>query len=130
MKPLRRAISCLPFLLAFSLCSSWGHAQEQSATPAPSPQTLAQEVKQLKEQVQVLQNRVDVLSSRTKPETKPDNAPFNTNYITRGVPILFGAFCALWAQNTKRNAVLWFFVGMIFNIIAVFVLLYKNWEPQ
>jgi hypothetical protein len=39
---------------------------------------------------------------------------------------LFGAFCALWAQNTNRNAWLWFFVGVLFNVITVIVLLVKN----
>jgi len=42
------------------------------------------------------------------------------------VTFLFGAFCALWAQNTKRNPWQWFFVGMFFNVIAVLVLLAKN----
>jgi len=36
------------------------------------------------------------------------------------------AFCALWAQNTGRNAWLWFFFGLFLSVIAVFVLLYKN----
>lgn len=40
--------------------------------------------------------------------------------------LLCGAFCALWAQNTGRNAWLWFFVGLFFNAIAVFVVLFKN----
>jgi hypothetical protein len=39
---------------------------------------------------------------------------------------LFGAFCALWAQNTGRNAWLWFFLGLLFSVITVLVLLYKN----
>jgi Na+/melibiose symporter-like transporter len=39
---------------------------------------------------------------------------------------LFGAFCALWAQNTGRNAWGWFFLGLFFNVITVIVLLYKN----
>jgi len=39
---------------------------------------------------------------------------------------LFGAFCALWAQNTQRNAWLWFFLGIFFSVITVLVLLYKN----
>lgn len=39
---------------------------------------------------------------------------------------LFGAFCALWAQNTGRNPWLWFFLGMFFNVITVLVLLSKN----
>ncbi|MCC5654154.1 hypothetical protein LC609_31125 [Nostoc sp. XA013] len=37
-----------------------------------------------------------------------------------------GAFCALWAQNTGRNAWLWFFLGVFFAPITVIVLLAKN----
>ena len=37
-----------------------------------------------------------------------------------------GAFCALWAQRTGRNAWLWFFLGLFFNVITLLVLLYKN----
>ncbi|RUL86181.1 hypothetical protein [Tautonia sociabilis] len=40
--------------------------------------------------------------------------------------LLFGGFCALWAQNTGRNPWLWFILGLIFNAIAVIVLLWKN----
>jgi Flp pilus assembly protein TadB len=43
-----------------------------------------------------------------------------------GASFLFGAFCALWAQNTGRNAWLWFFLGLFFSVIAVIVLLSKN----
>ena len=42
------------------------------------------------------------------------------------VLILFGAFCALWAQNSGRSAWLWFFLGLLFSCITVFVLLWKN----
>lgn len=28
-----------------------------------------------------------------------------------GLAVLFGAFCALWAQNTGRNPWLWFFLA-------------------
>lgn len=37
-----------------------------------------------------------------------------------------GAFCALWAQQTGRNAWLWFFLGFLFSVITLLVLLYKN----
>ncbi len=40
--------------------------------------------------------------------------------------MLFGAFCALWAQNTGRRPLLWFFLGVFFSVITVLVLLYKN----
>ena len=39
---------------------------------------------------------------------------------------LFGAFCALWAQNQGRNAWLWFFLGFFFNIVAVLFVLILN----
>ncbi len=42
------------------------------------------------------------------------------------VAILFGAFCALWAQNTARSAWLWFFLGLFFNVVTVCFLLTKN----
>jgi hypothetical protein len=37
-----------------------------------------------------------------------------------------GALCALWAQQTGRNAWLWFFLGLFFNVITLLVMLYKN----
>lgn len=42
------------------------------------------------------------------------------------VSFLFGAFCALWAQNSRRSAWLWFFLGLFFSVFAVIVLLVKN----
>lgn len=42
------------------------------------------------------------------------------------VLFLFGAFCALWAQNTGRNPWLWFFLGFLFCVITIFFLLTKN----
>jgi hypothetical protein len=42
------------------------------------------------------------------------------------VLFLFGAFCALWAQQSGRNGWLWFFLGLFFSVITVFVLLWKN----
>lgn len=42
------------------------------------------------------------------------------------VLFLFGAFCALWAQNSGRRAWLWFFLGLFFSVITVLVLLWKN----
>ena len=42
------------------------------------------------------------------------------------VLFLFGAFCALWAQSSGRSAWLWFFLGVIFHVIAVLFVLSKN----
>jgi len=49
---------------------------------------------------------------------------------TGGVLLLCGAFCALWAQNTGRNAWLWFFLGVFLNAIALIVLLAKNADDR
>ena len=56
-----------------------------------------------------------------------DNESALKNSGGAGVALfLFGAFCALWAQNTGRSAWLWFFLGLAFNIITVIFLLSKN----
>src|SRR5262245_10716959 len=46
------------------------------------------------------------------------------------VVILYGAFCALWAQNTGRNAWLWFLLGVVFNVVTLAALLYMNAEGR
>lgn len=42
------------------------------------------------------------------------------------VLLLFGFFCALWAQNTGRSAWGWFFLGLFFGPFTAIVLLVKN----
>jgi uncharacterized membrane protein YfcA len=39
---------------------------------------------------------------------------------------LFGSFCAIWAQNTARNPLLWFALGAFFTFVAIGVILRKN----
>lgn len=49
------------------------------------------------------------------------------DFATEGsVVFLFAIFCAYWAQATRRNAWLWFFLGLFFAPITGLVLLYKN----
>jgi len=51
----------------------------------------------------------------------------HTDQGVGGVAIfLCGAFCALWAQQTRRDPWLWFFLGMIFSVFTLIVLLDKN----
>jgi hypothetical protein len=70
---------------------------------------------------QDLTQRVDQLTARVSQlESRLDRGS------VAAVAFLFGAFCALWAQNTKRSAWTWFFLGVFFNVIAVLVLLVKN----
>jgi hypothetical protein len=56
--------------------------------------------------------------------------PIQTNGSDGAVLFLFGAFCALWAQNTGRNPWLWFFLGLFCSCITVIVLLSKNSDDR
>jgi hypothetical protein len=72
------------------------------------------DVKSLKEENSMLKNKLNDLDNK---------------YIGGGILLfLFGSFCALWAQNTRRDPWLWFFLGLIFNIIAVLGVLIRNRE--
>jgi hypothetical protein len=49
------------------------------------------------------------------------------SYASEGMVFyLFGLFCAYWAQSTRRNAWLWFCLGLFFAPITGLFLLYKN----
>jgi len=90
------------FLLA-ELLPVRGFAQQ----PSPDGQRIAN-----------LESRVSSLESRI-------------HRADAGIAIwLFGAFCALWAQNTGRNPWLWFFLGLLFSVITVLVLLKKNSDDK
>lgn len=78
-------------------------------------QTEDTQVLQLRERIEALESKVKTLEEKTSERTGASLAM-----------MLSGAFCALWAQNTGRNAWLWFFLGAVFNVIAVIVLLNKN----
>ena len=72
-------------------------------------------------QLQQLTHRITQLEEK-------ENTPVQVVHRETGgaALMLFGAFCALWVQNTNRNAWLWFFMGLLFNVITVIVLLVKN----
>lgn len=75
-----------------------------------------------------LESRVSGLEHDASLESRVSRLENNlSSHADKGaVILLFGAFCALWAQNTRRNAWLWFFLGALFNVITVLVLLHKN----
>ncbi len=82
---------------------------------APAYAPIDDQVSELESQVAELRNQVAQRTVRVQ------------SHPTEGAALfLFGAFCALWAQNTGRNPWLWFFMGMIFSVITVIVLLSKN----
>jgi cell division protein FtsW (lipid II flippase) len=67
-------------------------------------------------------------SAETDLEQRVSNLEHRAGYHNdAGVAVFVcAAFCALWAQNTGRNAWLWFFLGLLFSFIVIFVMLYKN----
>jgi hypothetical protein len=86
---------------------------------AQAPAACAQE--DLQKRIDQLDRRVGLLESRQR-------QPVTELHRETGgaVAFLFGAFCALRAQNTHRNPCLWFFLGVLFSVITVLVLLAKN----
>lgn len=81
------------------------------------------------EEVARLANRVHLLERRIDRQAREIGRVEEVAKNTAPLLFLFGAFCALWAQNTGRSAWLWFFMGAIFSVFAVLVLLAKN-EPS
>jgi fatty acid desaturase len=81
---------------------------------------------------EALQKRVDELGRRVEQLEAKQRQPATEVRREAGgaVLFLFGAFCALWAQNTNRNPWLWFFLGLFFNVITVLVLLAKNSDDR
>jgi len=43
-----------------------------------------------------------------------------------GAAFVSAVLAALWAQNTRRNAWLWFFAALLLAPVTLLVLLYKN----
>lgn len=73
-----------------------------------------------------LEDKVARLEAVPRPTPAPTSSTKSDVSGAGAVLFLFGAFCALWAQNTRRNPWLWFFLGIFFHIITVLFLLTKN----
>ncbi len=108
MRPVFPLIAAALVIFAFGLQSAAvpdarPRAQPDAAQDTPAPLT-----------VEGLDQRLQVVEGRTP------------GGIMVFVLLLFAFLCALWAQNTKRNPWLWFFLGLVFSILTAFVLLHKN----
>jgi hypothetical protein len=82
-------------------------------------QKLSQKIEAQNLEIQRLRDQLTSETSNLKQEII-DHAPITM------VLFLFGAFCALWAQNTGRLALGWFFLGLILNVVTVIILLIIN----
>jgi hypothetical protein len=79
-----------------------------------------------------LQRRLTDLNKRVEELEVKQRAPVTEIHRESGGALLFlfGAFCALWAQNTNRSPWAWFFLGIFFHVITVLVLLAKNADDR
>lgn len=100
-------------LLFLALCLDSSPVFGQSAAGAAAAADMR--LDQISTKLNSIETRVTQLDDRVK-KLASDGA----------VVFLFGAFCALWAQNTGRSAWSWFFLGLFFSVITVIVLLVKN----
>ncbi len=83
--------------------------------PALADEGLDQRVAEIESRVAELQSRIASIPT-----------PIQSHGSDGALLFLVGAFCALWAQNTNRNAWLWFFFGVFLAVIAVPALLLRN----
>jgi outer membrane murein-binding lipoprotein Lpp len=88
------------------------------------------QVTQLKAKLADAEERVAQLEADTRDAnsriTDTENRFIHYDKEIQFAQFLFAVFCALWAQNSKRNAWLWFFLGGFFHVVTVIVLLVKN----
>ena len=102
-------------LLLVLALSSWASGQDfPTVAVLKSTRPLTQQESEQR-QWTLINNRGSSLENRAR---------LVTNIIF--LMLLFGTFSALWAQNTGRNALLWFFVGAVLNFVAVAMILRLN----
>lgn len=80
-------------------------------------------------QAQVDGARIDQLEAEVE-RLRSDVNEIEDDVSNGLILFLFGVVCALWAQNTGRNAWSWFFLGLFFSVITVLFLLYKNSQDR
>jgi hypothetical protein len=98
------------FLFIFGTATSLCDAQEN---PPGYQQTTDQKIASLQDEV-------------TRLRTSSNAAASGSGLVF----ILFGGFCALWAQNTNRSPWLWFFLGLFFTAFALIAVLIKNSDAK
>jgi len=75
----------------------------------------------------MIESRLDAAESKVRDlENQIQKESTNSSYALGLVVFLFGGVCAIWAQNTDRNPWKWFFLGLLFNVFALGVVLFQN----
>ena len=107
------------FLLGGFLSISTTLAQQ---SPERSTRELEAQVTLLKGGIRGVEERIGVLQQEVQQLRSKTSSAATGGMLA----FLFGAFCALWAQNTNRSWLLWFLAGALLSVVAVIVLLIKN----
>ncbi len=105
-----------------------------SEQPVPSAETESR-IEELESQVSALRSevwelRTEIATLRSNVSSLENNFRNFDHGFSASILFLVGSFCALWAQNTRRNPWLWFFFGMLLSPISLLVLLTKNSADQ
>lgn len=110
-------------------CSTGAFAQQE--VPQPQPQAVpyadiltSKMQKPVEEKILTASERAEQL--RMQSSLDHDQAKIRNIVNLVCLMFLFGAFCAIWAQNTARNPLLWFVAGACFTFVTVGVILRKN----
>ena len=84
-------------------------AQEPGSDSAHQVDEQAQQIGQLEQQIRKLESDIGSLRIENQQLEQTQREILDDSGGVGVVLFLFGVFCALWAQNTGRNAWLWFF---------------------
>jgi outer membrane murein-binding lipoprotein Lpp len=90
----------------------------------------AETIRELQARVATLEEEVEAARDEawaaTRQAERARSAIAERSSVAGGLAMLFGGFCALWAQNTGRNPWLWFFLGLFLSVVAMVLVLYRN----
>jgi hypothetical protein len=78
----------------------------------------ADRVASLEARLRIQESQINELRAEVK--SADQRAPISL------VLMLYAGFCALWARNSGRGAVTWFFLGLVFNVVSMGFLLFYN----
>lgn len=122
------------FLISlFALAAITTSLFAQGETPAKT--TVEDQVKELEPRVKELGAQVTKLS-----KDKADHDQYLSWAVYLGMAaaggflLLTAVFCSVWAQDHGRSGLLWFLIGLIFNVLALIIVLVlnpnkKNYSP-